>query len=685
MRKIYTSKLLFIITSFLLFHTLSSYGQTPQYTYGDNSGSNVFPLNTSSSNKEQYFYIMSEFSPTVPPGLIDKIYLRRSSSSSNNSTYTDFTVKIKQEPNNITSFSNTTYLVGMTTVVSEGTFIIPAGSAGDWIEIPLSTPFNYDGTSNLVIEVSQDGYTNGISLRSVTSGTANRRLIGALGNATANTLTTGPKDLGIDLLSIQGPYNDIGVSQINMDTEFCFGTSQDVDLLIENYGNTFIDTFNIGWSINGTVQTPFGFSEDIDTLNGNGPNSILINLQNLNFPQGTSEVKFWTFAPNNDSDMINSNDTSIVNVTSIFYNIQVNDTICEGEQYIFGDTIFTTGVNNYIDTFLTVDGCDSIVNLNLNVTPGPTMPSWNGQELILCEGDNLTLDAYSPLAHSYLWNTGSNSSSITTTMPGNYSVTINDEFNNCELNASVTLISKPKPQVSFPTQTVYCTGESVLLDAGPEGISYNWSTNENTQIIHVQETGNYSVEVINEFGCSTEESIYIEFYPAPNISSIEMNHLAPYKYQFKAIDATNALAYTWNFGDGNTSTLPQPIHTYYGPGVYTIQLTVEGECTENDFYKIIEIENDNTVGIKELNNNSTIIYPNPADKKLFINIKDLKTDSKYQVKILDLNGKEINSLNLNKTNKDNSYEIDISNLPSGMYYLQLISKEKNEQFNFIKK
>ncbi|MBX2927126.1 MAG: PKD domain-containing protein [Saprospiraceae bacterium] len=37
-------------------------------------------------------------------------------------------------------------------------------------------------------------------------------------------------------------------------------------------------------------------------------------------------------------------------------------------------------------------------------------------------------------------------------------------------------------------------------------------------------------------------------------------------------------SYLWNFGDGNTSTLPNPSHTYATPGNYTVSLTVTNTC-----------------------------------------------------------------------------------------------------------
>ncbi|HLS70452.1 MAG TPA: hypothetical protein VK027_02190, partial [Chitinophagaceae bacterium] len=70
MNKVYKIISTILLLSLIPFY--STHAQTPQYTYGISNGSNVFPLATTTSNKEQWFYIMSEFNPIVPAGQIDK-------------------------------------------------------------------------------------------------------------------------------------------------------------------------------------------------------------------------------------------------------------------------------------------------------------------------------------------------------------------------------------------------------------------------------------------------------------------------------------------------------------------------------------------------------------------------------------------------------------------------------------
>ncbi len=57
---------------------------------------------------------------------------------------------------------------------------------------------------------------------------------------------------------------------------------------------------------------------------------------------------------------------------------------------------------------------------------------------------------------------------------------------------------------------------------------------------------------------------------------------APLTTQFT--DATvGSTSWTWDFGDGNISTLQNPVHSYSNPGIYTVSLTstsAGGGCTQ---------------------------------------------------------------------------------------------------------
>ena len=53
---------------------------------------------------------------------------------------------------------------------------------------------------------------------------------------------------------------------------------------------------------------------------------------------------------------------------------------------------------------------------------------------------------------------------------------------------------------------------------------------------------------------------------------------APLRVAFTNASVGEIEASTWSFGDGITSTLEDPTHTYRAAGTYTVSLTVSGEA-----------------------------------------------------------------------------------------------------------
>lgn len=191
------------LVTILLFLTVeNTNAQTPMFDYGITAGSNIFPLSTTTSNKVQWLYVMSEFNQAVPAGEIYKIYLKRSNTSSNASTFQNLTIKMAMVPNTMTVFPNTTYWTNnMVTVKPASTVVIPGAASNSWFEFELDVPFDYDGTSNIIVEMSQTSYNIGIDLRNVQANTTNRRIYGAVGS-TSGSLASGPVDLGLDMIVV---------------------------------------------------------------------------------------------------------------------------------------------------------------------------------------------------------------------------------------------------------------------------------------------------------------------------------------------------------------------------------------------------------------------------------------------------------------------------------------------------
>ena len=111
-----------------------------------------YPFSSSYSPKRQYFYPATMLGTK---GSINKIALRLATDS-NAGTYNNFEVVMGHTVLTALTATFASNMTGANTVYN-GSFPIPAGmKAGDWIEIPLSSGFAYDGTSNLVVQIATD-------------------------------------------------------------------------------------------------------------------------------------------------------------------------------------------------------------------------------------------------------------------------------------------------------------------------------------------------------------------------------------------------------------------------------------------------------------------------------------------------------------------------------------------------
>ena len=94
-----------------------------------------------------------------------------------------------------------------------------------------------------------------------------------------------------------------------------------------------------------------------------------------------------TYVDTLSSDLTGCDSIVTLNLTvRDFFEINLNRTVCEGESFTVGTTPYNSS-GMYSQTFISVEGCDSIVNLNLTVTPFPR----TDLAPVICEGDTFNM------------------------------------------------------------------------------------------------------------------------------------------------------------------------------------------------------------------------------------------------------------------------------------------------------
>ncbi len=166
--------------------------------------------------------------------------------------------------------------------------------------------------------------------------------------------------------------------------------------------------------------------------------------------------------------------TAYLNLT-VVYGTDVYDTvtICDGETYTVANSTYnTTGV--YVDTVITSNGCISTITTNLTVS-NPLVATVIKQGLDLVSQVNGGTQPY-----TYLWNTFSNSSSITPDSNGYYWLIVTDA-NSCVSDTAYYFVN------FLPTDVGDITIDDLVIYPNPSKDIFNISFNsENIQDIEIR-------------------------------------------------------------------------------------------------------------------------------------------------------------------------------------------------------
>lgn len=127
--------------------------------------------------------------------------------------------------------------------------------------------------------------------------------------------------------------------------------------------------------------------------------------------------------------------------------------------------------------------------------------------------------------------------------------------------------------VAYRNLSVYLTPSSEYIDARFYAIQSAIDLYGNCGRIHQQVTNAwYAVGVGNAYSPNP-----IPDFLAPSTETCNF----PYTIDF--LDrSSGASTYFWDFGDGNTSNMANPSHTYSAPGVYNVSLKIDGICGGKD-------------------------------------------------------------------------------------------------------
>ncbi|MCD4682649.1 MAG: gliding motility-associated C-terminal domain-containing protein [Bacteroidales bacterium] len=220
-----------------------------------------------------------------------------------------------------------------------------------------------------------------------------------------------------------------------------------------------------------------------------------------------------------------------------------------------------------------------------------------GEDLILCTGETITLDAGFGFDY-YTWSTGDYGvETIDVTTGGYYSVNVNYYFG-CPSEDTIYIEEFPVPEASITGDDMLCEGETITL-SGPEGnFTYYWFRDNNSisdqPSIDITQGGNYKLTLENVCGDSTAYK-EVTLNPLPDVDLGNDVTLFPGdNIELKPDVGTGNYTYIWIWENGTSSTNTLPVNYSQitnGQDIIIVQITDTETTCENSDEIIVEVFN----------------------------------------------------------------------------------------------
>lgn len=428
----------------------------------------------------------------------------------------------------------------------------------------------------------------------------------------------------------------------------------------------------------------------------------------LNYIWNTTPTQYGipiTVAPTANTQYIVSVYNASVLISKDTFNIVVNplpvgtitqnQTICAGQNSTLiasGGTcyLWNTGANtaaitvspnittNYSVIITNINGC--AITLNTTVTVNSLLVFTSvGSNSPVCSGSTLNLNSnVNQPGCYYVW-TGPNGfysnlqnpviTNVTVANTGTYTVTATFNGSSTSANTNVVINQSANVNLYFQQQNICLNANPITLTGGsPVGGKY-YGTGVFNGLFYPSTVGvgtyNIYYEYTNSCGCTLTASTLLAVNPLPTVL---FNGIFPNPVSL------NSGAFQLNTGIpfGGTYYGMGVVNGWFYPciagvGLHTINYTYTDfmSCT-NIAIQTITVVNGG-LGIDEENSSNKIrIYPNPITDYLNIEMDEYPD----RVQIVNLTGAVLISEKLNSKN----FEIDVSHLSKGMYFVKIISQ-----------
>ncbi len=323
---------------------------------------------------------------------------------------------------------------------------------------------------------------------------------------------------------------------------------------------------------------------------------------------------------------------------------------------------FTDSGNYNVQLVTFSDNTSDTTTFSVIISSNPAVDL--GNDTALCTGETLLLNASSFNA-SYSWQNGTTDSTFLVSSQGTYNVEVTSPYG-CISHDTILITYNSLPDFTLGADTQLCEGNSLLIDATYPGALYLWQDSSASNTFTVTMQGIYWVKITDANGCSSTDSLYVNYVPLPPAPSITV-------FGTLLLSST-AYSYQWQLDGTDIPGATDQFYTAVQSGTYTMIITDENGCSSSASAEVI-------TGISEIEDEfSFTVYPNPSHGSFSINLNLPGNPGDVSVEISNSIGQMLyeerltGSIHLQK-------EIHLKNLSSGIYFLSCSSPN----FRFVRK
>jgi Zn-dependent metalloprotease len=165
----------------------------------------------------------------------------------------------------------------------------------------------------------------------------------------------------------------------------------------------------------------------------------------------------------------------------------------------------------------------------------------------------------------------------------------------------------------------------------------------------------------------TSNQVAVPVTVLPQIPTSFVYTLSGTDFNFQDVTPVGT-SWMWDFGDGNTSSMQNPTHSYAAAGTYTVTLTVTvGPCSSS-FTQNVTIDRGTAID-DVLTDGSFQLFPNPGNGRFRVQATALQS-SDMQVVVYDMTGREVFASDIIRATELDQ-EINLHHMAVGTYFVQL--------------